>query len=77
MKLIQSYLEEQYFVSTIHRKSSTSPPLRYYETMVWEWDKETRKRGKLLAQHDSGVGKHSAIDDHALICIELLREGGL
>lgn len=73
-KLIQSYVKEQFFVSTIHRKSSTIPPMWYYETMVWKWHKGKRERGNLLSQHDSGMSESSAFDDHMLICHNLLKD---
>jgi len=76
-KLIQSYLKEQYFVSTIYRQSSAVYlPIWYYETIVWRWDKKTtRHRGELLTIHDSGTEETYAIDNHALICVKLLEEG--
>lgn len=70
--LIQSYIKDRYFVSTIHRRSSAME-LRgswYYETIVWEWDVKTRERGKMLDQHDSGVGESFAIGNHCGICKE-------
>jgi len=77
MKLIQSYVREKYFVSTIWRDSSDPQPgaQKFYETMVWEWDKETRKRlPKILEQHDSGMFPDLAIEHHAKICVRLAVE---
>ena len=52
-KLAQTYVwhnDKAFFVSTINRECSS--PLAYghiyAETMVWEWDCKTRKRGKLI-----------------------------
>ena len=73
-KLIQSYVKEQFFVSTIHRKSSTMPSMWFYETMAWEWDKGNRHRGELISQDDSGISEDLALDDHMLICLNLLKE---
>ena len=72
-KLIQSYVLEKYFVSTIYRESSCEiPNIWYYETMVWEWDKETRERGEILLQEDSGMSKNIALGNHNRICLNLL-----
>ena len=76
-KLVQSYIEEKYFVSTMYRRSSamTETPIWYYETMVWEWDKETRQRKpKILDQVDSGGVKDWALKSHFDICRALLSD---
>ncbi len=71
-KLIQSYVVDLFFVSTIYRESSAPiPNLWYYETMAWEWDRETRKRGELLLQEDSGTPKKAALENHARVCARL------
>lgn len=76
MKLIQSYVCEKYFVSTILRLSSAAlGPEKYYETMVWAWDKEKRKRKKeILEQYDSGTHVGDAIEHHLTICQRLALE---
>lgn len=75
-KLIQSYVVEKYFVSTVYRKSSalTESEIWYYETIVMEWDKEKQKTGKMLAQLDSGSHPRAAIDSHNQICAEFTNE---
>lgn len=75
-KLIQSYVKEQWFVSTIYRQSSamvSSSPyaIWYYETLVCEWNPQTKERGELLALYDSGCKSQSAFEHHAKICAEL------
>lgn len=46
-----------FVVSTIDRDSSAAVVnMRYAETLVWEWDEETRKRGQLVAQDEDGEG---------------------
>jgi hypothetical protein len=75
MKLIQSYVEEKYFISTIYRQSSaiTESPMWYYETMVWEWDKDSRQRkSEILQQIDSGSEKSQALKSHLEICSTFL-----
>ena len=79
-KLVQTYLfvedKKGYFVSTIYRQSSVAieiPPW-FYETMVWEWNPETRKRGFLIAQYDNGGYKDSALMKHFTIVENLLKE---
>lgn len=70
-KLIQSYVEDKWFVSTIYRQSSAAlaPDLWYYETMVWPWD--DGKRENFTEQHDSGLSKEAALENHAKICRRL------
>ena len=56
-KLCQSYVsyeDKEYFVSTINREGSAMQGGVYAETMVWEWDRETRNRGNLVGQ-DEGM----------------------
>ena len=52
-RLCQSYVShngQEYFISTINRESSAMYGGVYAETLVWEWDRETRKRGKIVGQ---------------------------
>lgn len=70
-KLIQSYVREKWFVSTAFRKSSIDEITWYYETILWEWDKETKQRGELLQTFDSGIFPGTALREHAKICSEL------
>lgn len=66
--LIQSYVRRRYFVSTALRWASTDIPMKYYETIVWEWSQDTRKRGKLLETADSGCDERGAMEGHIDIC---------
>ena len=63
-QLLCSYVKNKYFVSTAYRKASTYEPMWYFETIVWEWDSETRKRGKMLDQQDSGSWEDVAFHNH-------------
>ena len=72
-KLIQSYYLEKYFISTAYRRASTLQEIWYYETIVWEWDKKTRERGKILEEMDSGTDLDGAIADHCEICRNLAK----
>ena len=74
--LIQSYVLDKFFVSTAYRQSSAavSNPPWYYETIIWEWDKETNKLGCLLNTIDSGSGAIQATKNHAGICVRLVTE---
>ena len=74
MTLIQSYVLNKYFVSTIHRESSVWEYDNdwYYETIVWEWDDETRKRGKMISQDYSGAVEIDALEEHFTICKKLM-----
>lgn len=73
IKLIQSYVQERYFVSTVYRPTScdNDPSRYYYETMVWEWDARTKERGALVDSHDSGWYRKGALISHADICERL------
>ena len=73
-KLIQSYVLEKFFVSTIWRESSAMaiPALWYYETIVFEWNRETKECGSIINQEDSGSNKNTAIQNHNNICREIV-----
>ena len=71
-KLIQSYLLEKYFISTAHRRESTPEEIWYYETIVWEYDKETRKQGKMILMEDSGMNKLDSLTNHSKIINKLI-----
>jgi len=73
--LIQSYVMQKWFVSTIHRQSSvmTESPPWYYETIIWEWDAETRKTGAIVSTEDSGSWPEVAAKRHATICVNLVK----
>ena len=73
-KLIQSYVLDSFFVSTIYRRASTPQPMWFYECFVWEWDQERRTRGKLLEEHDLGSHRDEAIKQHADICGRLAKQ---
>jgi hypothetical protein len=72
-KLIQSYVQDYFFVSTAYRRSSAmlAPDLWYYETIVWNWNPETRERGEIVDSHDSGYSRRTALASHAEICASL------
>ena len=46
--------EKGFFVSTINRPSSAALAYGriYSETMVWEWNRETKQRGNLIGQDE-------------------------
>lgn len=71
-RVIKSYVWHQgkcFFVSTIERDSSAiEGPRRYNETIVWEFDWPSQKRGKQIYQ--DGDGKHS-IAVHLRTCQNL------
>ena len=51
--LIQSYVRDRYFVSTILRWDCYHLS-RYYETMAWDWDSATKQTGEwvVLSQEE-------------------------
>jgi len=71
-KLIQSYVKEKFFISTIYRRT-VGPVFGYYETIIWEWDNKLRKRGKLLKIEDSGLSKVSGLENHFALCNKYAR----
>lgn len=71
-KLIQSYVLEKFFVSTAYRQCSAvieSPPW-YYETIVFSWDKETKKTNGILEVLDSGSEAGDALVSHNNTCLK-------
>ena len=72
-KLIQSYVQDYYFVSTAYRRSSAAlaPDQWYYETIVWNWNPKTRERGEIVDSRDSGMNRTTALACHAAICASL------
>ena len=73
-KLIQSYVADSFFVSTAFRRASTMEEMWYYECYVWEWDPETKKRGKLIEEHDFGTLPECAHKEHERVCFRLIKE---
>ena len=72
-KLIQSYVVELFFVSTAYRQSSSAiNPCWYYETMVFQWDKETRKTGDIVHMDEHSFPE-GAIRNHFEICRKLAK----
>lgn len=68
-KLIQTHVQHEgkwFFVSTINRRSSimTETDFWYSETMAWQWNPETRQRGRLVAQDEdtrNSIAMHQKI----------------
>ena len=74
-KLQQSYLNENWLVSTAYRVTSAlvnSPPW-YYETFVWEKVGDDWQR-KFIYSEDSGRSQEQALERHAEICRKLVAE---
>jgi hypothetical protein len=69
-QLICSYIKNKYFISTVYRRCSAvlASDIWYFETIVWEWDSKTRKRGEMLEMEDSGISEIRAIESHLEIC---------
>ena len=62
-----------YYVSTMNRDSSAQYyPHRYAETIVFEWDVENQKRGKIL--HGDEAGEWS-LRTHAKVVDKLCKYG--
>ena len=79
-QLMCTYLKGKYFISTIYRKSSAMiEDCWYFETIVWDWDEKTKKRGSIVVMDDSGISEEMAMDNHLLIVKKLnhlIIEGG-
>ena len=75
-RVIQSYVTREdkcFMVSTIERDSSAAMPVpRYNETIVWEYDWYTMKRGNIIHQDD---GPRGCIETHFRICRALHKLG--
>lgn len=72
MKILQTYYKEKFFISTILRQSSCIEafPSEYYETMVFKWDKETKRTLGIIEQYESNT-ECQAIETHCLAIREL------
>lgn len=63
-----------FFVSTVERDSSAAiqpPPLRYMETIVWEYDWNEKLPGKIIAKASEGA----ATEQHFEVCRQLYCSG--
>jgi len=71
-KLIQSYVLEKFFVSTVYRQCSAvvESPSWYYETIVFAWDKETKKTEGIIEMLDSGSEPGDALISHNNTCLK-------
>ena len=77
-KVIQSYVWFEgkcFFVSTINRESSAmiEGPIRYNETMAWECDPLTNKRGEMLPIQEGGPT--GSLKAHFRVCESLAASG--
>jgi len=43
----------------------------YFETIAWEWDEITKKRGSIVEMEDSGISEEMAITNHLAILVKL------
>ena len=75
-KVIQSYVwheGKRYFISTIERDSSAMEyPMRYNETIVWEWQEGEKERGEMVLQDEDMNG---SIRKHQEICLRIYENG--
>lgn len=74
-EFVQTYLRRcDRFVSTIERDSSAAfAPGRYFETIIWEWSNETKKRGLMIHITDSGTDADTALENHFAICRKITK----
>jgi len=61
LTLVQTYVFHEgraFYVSTINRESSAALAYghEYAETLVWEWDAESRTRGNIVGQGECRAG---------------------
>jgi hypothetical protein len=74
-RIIQTYVThkgKEYFISTINRESSSMYGGIYAETLVWEWDRETRERGDLVGQDE---GSRDSIRAHLQMVERIFKTG--
>jgi hypothetical protein len=69
-QLMRSFLKDKFFISTIYRESSCLGAGWYFETMAWEWNKETQKKGSII-KIDESYSEETAINTHCLIVSKL------
>lgn len=64
-QLIASYAYKC-FISTGYILSSieTDVPVWHYETIIWEWDSKTKKRGGILEVIEGNSDEEIAITNH-------------
>lgn len=75
-QLLSTHLRRKFYISTAYRQSSSIElgEMWYFETITWEWNEETKQRGRIIDQEDSGADEISAIQNHNRIVLELLIE---
>jgi hypothetical protein len=76
-KLIQSYLYTDYgnfFVSTIHRISSSPLGGWFYETFAYKLDKDN-KSTDWVADNSGSTSVTGALDQHGVVCEQLIKKG--
>lgn len=68
-KVIQTYLRQRYFISTIYRSTpiEENGKANYYETAVFHIDMEKRQLGNIIESEDSGTDEEKAIYNHLKI----------
>jgi hypothetical protein len=74
-KVIQTYVWHNgkcFFISTINRQSSAIGELMSAETLAWEWDNETNKRGAWIGQDEDC---EDSIATHQQMVERLFRTG--
>ncbi len=70
-QLLHTTLKDKYLISTMYRQASTIEPMWYFETIAWNWDKETKKRVSIVEMDDSGISEEIAIINHMNIVQKL------
>ena len=74
--LVKTYIhhkDKMFFVSTMNREASTLDYSAIYaETMAFEYDKNTKRVGKIVAQTSSAK---DSIGGHIRVCAELFKTG--
>jgi len=74
-RIIKSYVWHEgkcFFISTIDRDSSAIGGGRYAETMVWDFDWDTDKRGDIITQDEDSEG---SIRTHLHMCQQFHNNG--
>ena len=81
-KFTQSYIYRDngkcFYVSTVYRSThidAAGGEVWYFETFAWEWDKDTKARGELIADNSGAVNEQMALKQHFHVC-ELLHAAG-
>ena len=64
-QLVMSIYKQKYFISTIYREYDIEDITENgFETIIWDWDNNEKKRGKIIDIFYSGDSEIDALSNH-------------